>query len=269
MEDIKNKTIPFTYTADTHYIIIGGWMNNIDNLKKMISRSLPEEQIEIYKWDSRLGYETIAALMILISPLTTLSRWGRSWDISRKNADSEVQKLTERLLKNSDTQLQKTILIGHSLGGRIVAKTLGKLAKKNKKIKGAVLLGAAIKNDNEILKIAADATCEGVKNFFNPNDNVLKYPYGSTGETNWPTKLIGYFIDWLTCFFSWLNGSDRKQTEQPEFLDYKALGRYKNEYGPKNWEDIKVDEQGLLNHRFKVYWASACPPAFEKSGNKD
>lgn len=79
----------------------------------------------------------------------------RTWATARNNADAEGLYFAEFLLdqhgSDAGVPLDKVVLVGHSLGGRIVVRTLSALAEKSAAVHHAVLLGAAINNDDPMV----------------------------------------------------------------------------------------------------------------------
>ena len=99
----------------------------------------------------------------------------RIWEKSVAMAEDTAENLYQDISKKSETERKKLILVGHSLGGRIVIRVLNKLNKKNMKIRQAVLLGAAIENNNSDIPGAVDASIDTVYSFVNPTDKWLPF----------------------------------------------------------------------------------------------
>lgn len=256
----------------SRYIVVLGWMHNADEAKKIISKELPIKQNDIYKWDAGdgfgkavlnfvsiwgrplsigfLGLGVLGGLMAVLKVVRTLLK---SWSMAKSNADKEGKRLADKLLKNPE-KLSETVLIGHSLGGRIIVRALSELSKKGKKIKGAILLGAAISNRDEDLKSAAKATICGVKNYINKMDFVLRVLYENMGEKDFDVKNLREFLPnfalpviTIETFF--------KAMGTP-VSEIKALGTVGNGFRAKNWKDIQVENSTIKNHFFENYWES-------------
>ena len=65
------------------------------------------------------------------------------WPIAVKNADDEAVKLVDEIRRMPEKRRARLILVGHSLGGRIVARALAKLSLEGIKIKRGILLAPA------------------------------------------------------------------------------------------------------------------------------
>ena len=79
---------------------------------------------------------------------------------------------------------ERLTLIGHSLGGRIVAKTVAELERKKIRIQNACLLAAAIPFDDPDAELALKSQSMPVISIYNPNDKMLKYAYRIAGGEN-------------------------------------------------------------------------------------
>ena len=113
------------------------------------------------------------------TPAAPFSMLTKPLEIRWSKALADIKPTSERLVNRvrglSQSQRQKLILIGHSLGGNIVIRTLANLYRRDITIHSAVLLGAAIENCNEDILGAMKATQRPIHSMFNPNDNTLKY----------------------------------------------------------------------------------------------
>ena len=81
------------------------------------------------------------------------------WDQAVESAKIASRALAQSLLRLSDQEREKIILVGHSLGANIVIRTLYKLNTNNVCIWKAVLLGAAMNYNDKMIRPA----CNGVK----------------------------------------------------------------------------------------------------------
>ena len=98
--------------------------------------------------------------------------WNKSVALAEKTAEDIFQGICE-MPKNEQENL---ILVGHSLGGRIVVLVLDKLHQKNLKIRQAILLGAAMDNNDPCIPNAVHASIDTVYSFVNPTDECLTLP---------------------------------------------------------------------------------------------
>ena len=106
------------------------------------------------------------------------------WSESVTNADAYVATLVTAIDAMKPEDRQRLTLIGHSLGGRIVAKTVAELQRKNIKIQNAVMLAAAIPFDDADAEVALQSKSMPVISIYNPNDKMLKYAYRIAGGEN-------------------------------------------------------------------------------------
>lgn len=221
---------------DDRVIVVLGFNHKEEETEAFIRKTYPNAKIEIYRWDAKIDLAKIVedflktpnlfgskfmnlALKLSVAGTQTYLSWWKA----RANSDKEVEKLAKRLLSEPEELRSRTVLIGHSLGGRIVVKTLAKLAEHGKKINRAIVMGAAIdvKNSEEQIKRAPAGTQNGVENRINADDHVLKF-YKVGGIRKSAVRALGIF-----------GASDLKI---------------------KHWKDIKIVDKRLRNHYFDCYW---------------
>lgn len=99
--------------------------------------------------------------------------WGRSVT----NADVAVEMLAARLAALPEPVRTDLTLVGHSLGGRIVVKTLARLAERDLKVGRGVALAAALPADDPALETAGRGSRKPFVLINNPKDGTLKYAY--------------------------------------------------------------------------------------------
>ena len=99
--------------------------------------------------------------------------WGRSVT----NADAAVEILAARLAALPEPARTDLTLVGHSLGGRIVVKTLARLAERDLKVGRGVALAAALPADDPALETAGRGSLKPFVLMNNPKDGTLKYAY--------------------------------------------------------------------------------------------
>ena len=108
------------------------------------------------------------------------------WPIAAKNADAEAEKLAAEIRLMSENRRASLTLVGHSLGGRIVARTLSKLSLDGIKIKRGILLAPAIPaKDGDLEKMGLGSN-EPMIVVANPDDVTLKYVYAVAGGEKGP-----------------------------------------------------------------------------------
>lgn len=133
--------------------------------------------------------ESVMAIAARTFPQTTptFKSWDGDhlvWPLAVANADKEVWRFAFEIAMMPPTQRARLTLIGHSLGGRIVARILARLAEHNLRIRQAVLMGAAIPAEDPDLATAGLASELPVLAVCNPEDVTLRYIYALAGGEN-------------------------------------------------------------------------------------
>lgn len=100
----------------------------------------------------------------------------------RDQADQASHRLAGELLALSEAERGKTVLIGHSLGARIVIGALADLAQAGKTVGEAIVAAAAIPGDDPRISAAVQASRAPLVVVVNPDDPILKWVYYSFGE---------------------------------------------------------------------------------------
>ncbi len=116
------------------------------------------EEITLKKWNS---------------PKMNPAQMGVAWSISLENSMKYVPELSNEIMLLPPEKQQRLILIGHSLGGRILVKTSAILKKNNVHVKKIILAGAAINNDDPDIPATFEVSNETVENIINFNDVML------------------------------------------------------------------------------------------------
>ena len=103
------------------------------------------------------------------------------WPLSVDSADKESWRFAFEIAMMPPEARTNLTLVGHSLGGRIIARILARLEEHGMKVRQAILMGAAIPaNDPDLAKIGL-ATELPVLAVCNPKDHVLRYVYATVG----------------------------------------------------------------------------------------
>jgi pimeloyl-ACP methyl ester carboxylesterase len=141
------------------------------------------------------------------------------WPTAAKNADLEAVKLADEIKKMPEGRRARLTLVGHSLGGRIVARALARLSLDGVKIKRGILLAPAIPAyDNELQRMGLGSK-EPLIVVANPDDITLKYVYTIAGGEDGPA--------------------------------YGASAAFKT---PKNVKEIRVPEDITKNTVIDAFW---------------
>mgnify|MGYP003292162474 CR=1 FL=1 len=140
---------------------IPGWMRTQvpqEGTLACISNAFPEASVEFKAWDG-----------------------DRMWPTAVENADKESWRLAFEIATMPEAERRELTIVGHSLGGRMTARILAHLAEKGLKIRQAILLAAAIPNNDDDLKQLGNATDLPVMAVCNPDDLTLRYVYAIAG----------------------------------------------------------------------------------------
>lgn len=104
-----------------------------------------------------------------------------TWRKSLLNSEKVWRRLVDELIALTAEERMRVTLVGHSLGARIVVRALCALAHMGLKVNAAILLGAAIPNDDPDLAVMGHGTVLPVLALCNPMDITLKYIYSTMG----------------------------------------------------------------------------------------
>lgn len=141
---------------------IPGWLRTAEpheGIMECVSNAFPEASVEFKSWD---GDNLV-------------------WPLSVDSADKESWRFAFEVAMMPPEVRTNLTLVGHSLGGRITARVLARLAENGLKVKQAILMGAAIPaNDPDLVKMGL-ATELPVLAVCNPKDHVLRYVYATVG----------------------------------------------------------------------------------------
>ena len=106
----------------------------------------------------------------------------QGWGKARTAADAEATNLVARLAALPDCTRTNLTLVGHSLGGRIVSRSLALLGRRGLKVKQGIVLAGAIPNNDPDLQLMGAGSVQPVLCLCNPEDVVLRYAYRMGGE---------------------------------------------------------------------------------------
>jgi len=128
---------------------------------------------EAAKRASREAAKKIIPISLLYD-LFVLSK--NPWHTAMSRASMTGKLLADILARVKRKQF---ILLGHSLGARVVFYTLSSLGKNtSQRVQVAHLLGGAVgRDDRNGWKLAVNATKSGIRNYYSENDDVLHYFY--------------------------------------------------------------------------------------------
>ena len=130
-----------------------------EGIMECVSNAFPEASVEFKSWD---GDNVV-------------------WPLSVDSADKESWRFAFEVAMMPPEVRTNLTLVGHSLGGRITARVLARLAENGLKVKQAILMGAAIPaNDPDLAKMGLASELP-VLAVCNPKDHVLRYVYATVG----------------------------------------------------------------------------------------
>ena len=140
---------------------IPGWLRSAEpesGAWKSFKDAVGAEQVRFWTWDG-----------------------DRTWSKSAANADAAAQVLADELAALPPERRANLTLVGHSLGGRMLARALARLGACGLKVRQGVLLAPAVRNDEPELRGLGAGSELPVIIVTNPQDVVLKYVYAIAG----------------------------------------------------------------------------------------
>ena len=158
-------------------IFIHGWQmgkTNIEDVKRTLKEIFSKHKIEVYSWDASPCYDDFLELIektLSDKSYKTKSVFGRFYE---KASSEEPKKLAEYLKRTHPYDLDKVILVGHSLGGVIAVNTINNLSKEGLRIDRGIFLGAALSADDKAIGGMLTGSHNFNINIFNPKDEALE-----------------------------------------------------------------------------------------------
>lgn len=141
---------------------IPGWMRSRmphHEVMECAANTFPDTKVEFKAWD---GDRIV-------------------WPHAVESADKEAWRFAFEIAMLPPREREELVLVGHSLGGRITARILARLAEHGLKVKQANLLAAAIPSgDADLCKMGGGSSLP-VLAVCNPNDITLRYVYALAG----------------------------------------------------------------------------------------
>jgi len=237
------------------------------DLSRMVDQSSPSDILYIPGWKNR-GVpqdEQIQILKTIFSEQSTFSvfEWNSEgqFDECLRRADQYAQHLADRISALPVDRQRNLILVGHSLGGRMVIRTMALLQKRNIFIQKGIFLGAAIPDDDPDIALAIKASTSPNINIYNREDYTLRHVYGTVGE-NLDNALgaYGYAIPFAYCYLQQFQvvGVHGKNDEQHSRTYTEKLENHYSKY----YLDFLVsvfrkygsNECGTLDSATKFFW---------------
>ena len=103
------------------------------------------------------------------------------WPYAVESADKESWRFAFEVAMMSKEERENLVIVGHSLGGRITARILARLAEHGLKVRQASLMAAAIPNEDPDLMKMGGGSKLPVLAVCNPDDVTLRYVYTLVG----------------------------------------------------------------------------------------
>ena len=182
----------------------------------------------------------------------------KSWDsavpypLAVQNSGMYTIKLLDEILSMPETRRRELVIIGHSIGAKIVLDVLCVLAEKHLQIKEAVLLGGAFPYDDRRLWSALEAVRDRCINIWSPVDAVLHllYPLSegnvACGAVGWRFGGKGFYEGYVKSGYFFFN-------QHYAYLYLEELGRFRltlppvaekvqlKDELPRPWKNCAVD----------------------------
>jgi pimeloyl-ACP methyl ester carboxylesterase len=154
----ENDNAPAETAVPPTIIFVTGWNplgQSHDSETGQLKEIFPDSKIIVHHWDCQ-------------------SEFFIDW---LNSSDAEAEKLTAQLLGMTEEERNNTILIGHSLGGRVVIKAMADLSGRQMQIRQGIFLGAAIPDNDPDIAAAINASIHPNLNFYNRRDYVLRHAF--------------------------------------------------------------------------------------------
>ena len=155
-------------------LYVHGWLPlpdmTCDEDLRIIQSIFPNDHVELIDWGGRTA----------------------DFNLALEQSEHYVLNFADRFSLMSDKERENTVLLGHSLGARIIIKTMALLRKQNKSIRYGVFLAAAIPHDDNCIHEAIQNSIEPSINIYYYNDYVLKHLYSVSDSSKNALGTYGY-----------------------------------------------------------------------------
>ena len=146
---------------------VPGWMRTQEpesGAWSSFTNVFPSSRCEFWKWDG-----------------------DHRWSKSVANADAASQRLADELKAMPASRRAGLTIVGHSLGGRIVARALARLGEADLKVAQGMLLAPAIPAFDPDVERMGRGSGNPLLVVVNPQDVTLKYVYAMAGGEGGPS----------------------------------------------------------------------------------
>ena len=210
------------FAAEKEVFFIPGWKTGYsarEGCVAILKDIYPGVKITVKSWDSDV-----------------------SWSEAKKNAEEFTAVFAEELLSMNDERRRELILIGHSLGAKILLDAIIALRDKDLKVSEIVLLGAALPYDREDIRSLLPVSRTIFFNVCFPDDALLKLLYpmfegnialGSIGWAYSDRRFVEYAVPETK--LSFFNHYAYIYLEQFGSLRPGALKKYRESLFPRGY----------------------------------
>ncbi|MBR6437142.1 MAG: DUF726 domain-containing protein, partial [Thermoguttaceae bacterium] len=215
-----------------------GFKEELETLKQTYPKA---EEVVLKKWNSP------------IIKIDMPNQIREKWNAAVKNAEAYSAELATEIQSLTQEKRDRLILVGHSLGARIVVRTSAILQKEKIQIGKIILAGAAIDNDDSDIPSTYAVSKSTVENIVNPKDFLMGV-YHSIGQGNAPLG-TGYLYVVDPAQFREILMSNTMV-----HFGYVYLRVYRNVFKSGNYVNEKIIvPQDYVNANFpttnqKVFW---------------
>jgi hypothetical protein len=116
----------------------------------------------------------------------------QSWQTTKKNAVIHTEKLLNEILQMPEARRRELILVGHSIGAKIVVDILNELRRRGMMVHSSALLGGALLRDDPAIASSLEAIRFYCCIVYNPHDWVLKILFPLDNRLHVPLGLYGW-----------------------------------------------------------------------------
>ena len=159
---------------------------SVDDVEWRDNRIIPAEVWYIPGWNrttERDGLAYTSCTNVFKDAKCRFWQWDgdHRWSTSVRNADAAAKRLADEIAATDGGFRSQLVIVGHSLGGRIVARTLADLSRRGITIAQGIMLAPAISMDDTDLPVMGRGCERPAIVVVNPKDVVLKYGFDVAG----------------------------------------------------------------------------------------
>ena len=266
---MKKIIIPLAVAVPVIIVSLSGiFIRSSCDWAGMIDRKTPVEVIYVPGWRNKgvPQNERLDSLKRIFPERSSISveQWDSQGELHEfkdavRRADEHAADLAKRIASLPAAKRENLVLVGHSLGGRIVIRTMALLGKKGISIRRGIFLGAAVPdNDPEIGLAIRASTCPNV-NIYNRGDDALSVFY-KLAETRRALGAYGFAMKFQRFRLQQFSIRRKRGERSPApDLDFKAhdaelyLERLIEVFGEKAAK--RRDAIGSIGKCTKFFWA--------------